>query len=50
MWCVLLGAAAVDIVVAEALALRVRALVGEGFLLLTGALLGLLFFVQTAAA
>jgi hypothetical protein len=41
---------AVDIAVAEALALRVHAVAGEGFLLLTAALLGLLFLVQSVVA
>jgi hypothetical protein len=40
----------VVVVVAKVLALRVHALVGEGFLLLTAALFGLLFLVQSAAA
>jgi hypothetical protein len=37
----------VDAAAAEALALRVHALAGEGFLLLAAALLGLLFLVQS---
>jgi hypothetical protein len=44
------GAAAVVAAAAEALALRARALVGEGPLLLTATLHGLLFPVQSSAA
>jgi hypothetical protein len=46
------GAEAVVIVstVVEVLALRAYALVGEGFLLLTAALIGLLFLVRSVAA
>jgi hypothetical protein len=40
----------VDVDVMEALALGVHALAGEGFLLLTAALPGLLFLVQSAIA
>jgi hypothetical protein len=40
----------VDVDVMEALALGVHALAGEGFLLLTTALPGLLFLVQSAVA
>jgi hypothetical protein len=42
-------AAVVDVAVAKALALKVHALVGEGFLLLAAALLGLPFLVRSAA-
>jgi hypothetical protein len=49
---VLAGAEAAEVVATtvEALALRVLALVGEGPLLLTTALLGLSFLVQSVAA
>jgi hypothetical protein len=40
----------VDAAAVEALALRVHALAGEGFLLLAAALLGLLFLVQSTTA
>jgi hypothetical protein len=46
------GAEAILIVstVVDVLALRAYALVGEGFLLLTAALIGLLFLVRSVAA
>jgi hypothetical protein len=49
---VLAGAEAAEVVptTVEALALRVLVLVGEGSLLLTTALLGLSFLVQSVAA